>query len=595
MFRFLKVYRLAIAAAIVVVMGFTGHLIANFGDLPDASLSTRIKVVLDSLLQSMQLFTLSNRPRPGVDNWFLVIARLGGALVAFGTIGKVLLAVFEKARQRAALGRAKGHVVLAGFGDRGRHFFANLKGRKAAVLIDTLPPVDDVDQGRLIRLQGDARDRDVLKQAGLARADALVIGTGSDERNLSIALAALEFIDDQNRKTEFELVVTIDEPLLADAIEREDRIMRPDSRRELSIHLFNPARAAALELLAQPSWLARALRSGQPCVRLAIFGATPVAIEVLMQFLRISPCAGLARPEVHLFGPDSDIRRNLLARSDNFAAVLDPAHALASNNPPPLAWAVDLRIHDAVPGQDPMTELLGMLDARQMLTAAVVAAGDSVSNIRISLRLRQALQRLGLPACPIHVYAPIRSNLDTLLATPNQDAVIAQSPIEPFGRNDSLCSVGFGERRREKLAREIHEAYRLRRHADSSRPATDSSDESLRPWPALGEKRRHANRRAADHLPVKWLSARHLAGLELEPEGFPSEWCPEWLEALAAIEHDSWRIGLELDGWRASPLRDDSRMLHTDLVPYAALPERTKDYDRQQVLELREANDAVRK
>lgn len=54
-------------------------------------------------------------------------------------------------------------------------------------------------------------------------------------------------------------------------------------------------------------------------------------------------------------------------------------------------------------------------------------------------------------------------------------------------------------------------------------------------------------------------------------------------EALAQMQHDSWRIDRELDGWHYAPACDNRCLLHPDLVPYEQLRESTKDYARAQI------------
>jgi len=52
------------------------------------------------------------------------------------------------------------------------------------------------------------------------------------------------------------------------------------------------------------------------------------------------------------------------------------------------------------------------------------------------------------------------------------------------------------------------------------------------------------------------------------------------IEALAENVHDTWAKGRMDDGWTYGPARDDEKKQHPCLVPYAALPESEKAYDR---------------
>ena len=69
------------------------------------------------------------------------------------------------------------------------------------------------------------------------------------------------------------------------------------------------------------------------------------------------------------------------------------------------------------------------------------------------------------------------------------------------------------------------------------------------------------------------------SGVELPPDVL------ELAERLAEHVHDVWSCQRLAEGWRYGPQRDDRRKEHPDLVPYAALSESEKDYDRNTALQ----------
>lgn len=56
-------------------------------------------------------------------------------------------------------------------------------------------------------------------------------------------------------------------------------------------------------------------------------------------------------------------------------------------------------------------------------------------------------------------------------------------------------------------------------------------------------------------------------------------------ELLAENAHDHWALQRMADGWTYGPQRDDERKRHPCLVPYEALPESEKEYDRNAAIE----------
>ena len=54
----------------------------------------------------------------------------------------------------------------------------------------------------------------------------------------------------------------------------------------------------------------------------------------------------------------------------------------------------------------------------------------------------------------------------------------------------------------------------------------------------------------------------------------------ELQESIAENAHDVWAEARIKDGWKYGKERDDRRKLHPDLIPYTALPDSEKEYDR---------------
>ena len=65
-----------------------------------------------------------------------------------------------------------------------------------------------------------------------------------------------------------------------------------------------------------------------------------------------------------------------------------------------------------------------------------------------------------------------------------------------------------------------------------------------------------------------------LDGIELTPE------LQELREAIAENAHDVWASTRMKEGWTYGPERDDGQRRHPDLIPYSALAENEKNYDR---------------
>jgi hypothetical protein len=73
-------------------------------------------------------------------------------------------------------------------------------------------------------------------------------------------------------------------------------------------------------------------------------------------------------------------------------------------------------------------------------------------------------------------------------------------------------------------------------------------------------------------------------GYAPDPPSFDHVKIPSDLEALietlAQLNHDAWARARLESGWRYGPQRDDQKLLHPCLVPYASLSEEEKEIDR---------------
>lgn len=56
-------------------------------------------------------------------------------------------------------------------------------------------------------------------------------------------------------------------------------------------------------------------------------------------------------------------------------------------------------------------------------------------------------------------------------------------------------------------------------------------------------------------------------------------------ERLAENTHDNWARQRIAEGWTRGPKRNDAKKKHPDLIPYKALPESEKEYDRKSAME----------
>jgi hypothetical protein len=128
----------------------------------------------------------------------------------------------------------------------------------------------------------------------------------------------------------------------------------------------------------------------------------------------------------------------------------------------------------------------------------------------------------------------------------------------------------------DSIAAAIHETWRALSHAEgwSMQPHLD------RPYAELAGPDKDDNRAAARRMG----NVLAVAGLGLSDDpARPGAPLPDDLEPLAEAEHDGWMAHRALNGWSWAPTRDDAAKHHPSMLPYAQLPEREKEKDRNNI------------
>jgi hypothetical protein len=159
--------------------------------------------------------------------------------------------------------------------------------------------------------------------------------------------------------------------------------------------------------------------------------------------------------------------------------------------------------------------------------------------------------------------------------------------LTSFGELDSVLAASeFLSDTPDAAARAFSDAYR------ASLPPGERDDPTNRSafaWDRLDETYRQATRDAVAHIPAKLASAgidpARWRGAGALPHLAPGERLyadAAGLEVLAELEHERWMAQRRMDGWRwtAAADKDQATRRHPSLVPYAALSEPVKEFDR---------------
>jgi hypothetical protein len=185
----------------------------------------------------------------------------------------------------------------------------------------------------------------------------------------------------------------------------------------------------------------------------------------------------------------------------------------------------------------------------------------------LALRWETMLLALRQPVPPIVCYA-------------QGDGQIGASGMIRVAAADDLAEAREAATLMDARARAVHQQYldaqRIARgEAFGTAPAEVA-------WDRLAENYQDDNRSVADHMEFKLASALIVS----EPGEGSVMLDEDEVEVLSGIAHARWMAARGLGGWRYAADRDNARMLHPDMVPYAQLTEAAKQKDRDEVLTL---------
>ncbi|MEZ6012120.1 MAG: RyR domain-containing protein [Hyphomonas sp.] len=182
--------------------------------------------------------------------------------------------------------------------------------------------------------------------------------------------------------------------------------------------------------------------------------------------------------------------------------------------------------------------------------------------------------------------APVYIRLRDKQRLPNEGGV-----LHVFGDHQALlaesdfCGEGV-----DRLAKTYHEAYlNSRPSASAAQSGAPAASEALADWERLKETYRISNRLVVEHLPAKiasagisrsrWLDCEDVPDFSDDPVDLTSD--AVLLERIAELEHERFNAERRWNGWRFAEVRNNDRLEHNCLVPFDALEEATRNYDRE--------------
>ena len=533
-------------AALVLVLGSIGF-----------ARSDPSEKAIDSFYRSVQLFGFGGNVSNSPNTWLEVARILAPLVVGYAAVGVVLGLYRDQVRAMRIRG-LRNHVVMVGLGDAGLTMASAFDQEGWRVIaVEKNASNTAIHSARELGIWvvlGDATDANILRRAGVARADLLVVMCGDDGINIDVATAARRLCHVRKRGI-LTTIIELDDFELWQIMKAQALVDRDHAA--FRLELLN-VRGLAAEMLinAHPAFVPQ--DSADPHVLLV--GTEHVGMSVAVEILK--------RWQALRRGSGTRLRLTLagLGAEAAITQMLAEYPEIASMRGVQLgAWPVDaakLSEDAAVP--DAISTIYVFLESEARALAAALA-------LRQHPRLWEAVPIVVAVADEnAGVGAAIRRGGRTL------DKVTAFGVLSRTLQPEATSHTAT-----EVIARLGHEYYRQQQ---VDRGKTERTDPALKPWEMLPRDLRESNRLWADGI------AAHLSDLRLVVAPAPLmdldepvfEFDPEDVERLARREHERWEAAMKRLGYRHGPVRTARTHPMID-VPYDELPEENKDKDRAHV------------
>jgi voltage-gated potassium channel len=182
----------AVLLAIIVVFGTTGYMLVEGWSLLDAFYMTIITI---STVGFTEVHPLGTAGR--IFTSVLIVSGVGTMLYGFGVFAETLseghFLEFRRVRRlQRHVSELRDHFIVCGYGRMGTQVVSefNQSGKRYVVIDSNPEAIDRLRNEDRLHIEGDAANEDVLKEAGIEHAQALISAVDSDERSVYITLIA---------------------------------------------------------------------------------------------------------------------------------------------------------------------------------------------------------------------------------------------------------------------------------------------------------------------------------------------------------------------------------------------------------------------
>lgn len=534
------------------------------------------------LYQTFQLFVLKSgnfdwSQVPFV--WQLEMARWLALLFATSVTAGVLIlmGLFSNQIQSLVLWTTRDHIVICGAGYIGSKLIKKFsegdnrndskRGKYTVVVIEQNKQnklLESFRHSGISIILGNAKDKKVLRNAGIERAKYLIVALGDDNANAEVIIQAQRLVE--TRKGEPLLCFAgINDPTLCDFIKVKE--FDYGYQKNFKLEFFNLYEKGASNIF-------------ETCPNLSLFGNCNVNEHMLL--------IGLGNMgESFAIRAAKNCRNNIetTGKKLNITVVdkeaTDKIKLMCMRHPILKSYCNIVGENCDVHSPDFLdTKFRNLVSGEKPITAIFICAMNDSDGLSMAFLLHQLLDGKNIP---IIVRLNNGEGLSALLNEQNKSGMFKN--IYSFDLWDSTCNLSITDGIHETIAQAIHEEYfeeQLKKGVERySKPA-------MRPWKELSEDIKISNLNLSYQLMDKMEATLcYISRLtdwkapltDWEAPDFPFNPCE--IIRLSILEHERWRNERIKNRWTHNERRDDKKKQHNSLVPWAELSaeDKIKDFD----------------
>ena len=509
------------------------------------------------LYRTLQLFVLEGGDISGQIPWALQASRFVAPLTAVMALVMALFEIFSERLKLIKISRMKNHVIIIGFGTKGKNVMEESLRKKEKVLIienDPLNPnLPSIKSPGCRLLLGEANNKSILKRAGLIRAKSVFLLMRDDMQQISVCLLIYKLIREcpRNEQNALSCFMHLQKQEFLNIL-RNNKLVQ-DVHDGLILNIFNVYENSARELFENnpPDRDGIGVKS-ENYVQIIIFGFGQTGEALALQTALTGHYLNNKKPKVVIIDRLANERiPDFLKRYPTYQNFCDLDFLALDANSPQL-----------------VQQLVQYLGDQNAFTTIVLCFEIKMQNILLSLQLGNI--RLKDTDPPLQVFVRTNDNETIITFTEN---------IIPFGSPSKVYSpevILKGDL--DVKAKAVHECF-LSMRKKKKDFGTRNADV---PWENLSQEFKDSSRKSADHIGVK------MRGIDCEivSKDDPQSgvvFTQEEIEILAELEHRRWNAERSLAGWVYGKVKNEKIRKTPYLTDWKNLKDDIKEFDRETI------------